>query len=134
MLASDYFAALQQALAGAAFTRNLEVHFVARTEHIGAVSGKVLFEDQSELHFMEYVSIEGEVVRRLKYRYHYQHANGTTIFRYDNKPHHRDVATFPNHKHVGELEQPAESAAPQLPAVLDEIARSIWQQSITNKE
>ena len=43
------------------------------------------------------------------------------IFRYDNAPHHRNIATFPHHKHSGE--DILESTEPTLFDVLLEIAQ-----------
>lgn len=42
------------------------------------------------------------------------------IFRYDNAPHHRQVATFSHHKHDGEVI--CDSREPSLEDVLLEIA------------
>lgn len=36
-----------------------------------------------------------------KYSYHWQKPNGQLIMRWDNKPHWRDLVTFPHHKHIG---------------------------------
>ncbi len=47
--------------------------------------------------------------------------NHKLIFRYDNAPHHRDVHTFPHHKH--ELEDVKGASEPGLKDVLLEIAR-----------
>lgn len=38
-----------------------------------------------------------------KYSYHWQKENGELIIRWDNKPHWKDLCTFPHHKHVGTL-------------------------------
>ncbi len=36
-----------------------------------------------------------------KYSYHWQESSGTLIMRWDNKPHWRELKTFPHHKHIG---------------------------------
>lgn len=36
-----------------------------------------------------------------KYSYHWQKQGGELIIRWDNKPHWRDIETFPHHKHQG---------------------------------
>jgi len=126
MLAKEYFAALQQALAESP-SCSQQVNFDARTEYIGVVRGTLIFEDESILHFTEYVNTEHQI-QRLKYRYQYQRADGVTIFRYDNAPHHKSVSTFPHHKHIGAGGQPVESTAPELQDVLDEIISLILTQ------
>ncbi len=51
-----------------------------------------------ELHIAEYVITEPNI-ERSKYRYHLQRADGTSVARWDNVPHHRDISTFPDHRH-----------------------------------
>ncbi|MBI4645296.1 MAG: hypothetical protein HY738_01565 [Bacteroidia bacterium] len=35
-----------------------------------------------------------------KYSYHWQKKDGKLIMRWDNKPHWKNIATFPHHKHI----------------------------------
>ena len=51
-----------------------------------------------ELHIAEYV-ITSPILERLKYRYHLQNTDNTLVSRWDNVPHHPQVATFPHHQH-----------------------------------
>jgi len=37
-----------------------------------------------------------------KYSYHWQKTDGELIIRWDNKPHWRNIETFPHHKHEGD--------------------------------
>ena len=37
-----------------------------------------------------------------KYSYHWQSADGRLLIRWDNAPHHPEIPTHPDHKHVGE--------------------------------
>ena len=55
------------------------------------------------------------------YVYHYQKANGTLVFRYDNTPHHPGIASFPHHKHVGGDVNIQATPAPDLDLTLREI-------------
>jgi hypothetical protein len=41
-------------------------------------------------------------VRRFTYAYHYQRAEGSFVFRYDNTGHFPGLLLFPHHKHVGD--------------------------------
>jgi hypothetical protein len=36
----------------------------------------------------------------IQYSFHLQDSRSRLLFRYDNAPHHRDVPSFPHHKHV----------------------------------
>jgi hypothetical protein len=61
---------------------------------------KAVLVDNSELHIREYVT-EADYL----YSYHWQDLNGTLRIRWDNSPHHRQIRTFPHHKHTPELEE-----------------------------
>ena len=90
-----------------------------RSEAKGFIRGLVLFDDGSELHVREFVDVSVGI-ERFKYSYHYMRG-GHLVFRYDNAADitARDFATYPHHKHVGEVIQAA--AAPTLYEVLEEI-------------
>jgi len=54
-----------------------------------------------------------------KYSYHWQKPDGILIMRWDNKPHWRDLKTFPYHKHIGAAIHPCHRVT--LEEVLVEI-------------
>ena len=56
--------------------------------------GRVEFYNGSILEFTESITPD-----RFRYRYQYMNADGSLIFRYDNVPHHPEIASFPDHKH-----------------------------------
>lgn len=66
----------------------------------GNLRGRLRFWDSSVLVFSEVLVTQGVVLQKVEYSYHYQTADGTRIFRYNNAPHHRLIATFPHHKHT----------------------------------
>ena len=81
------------------------VRFVSLTKKIynatqGYIGGSIIFENNHRLDFVEVKNTDIE--QKLKYRYHYMNENQVMIFRYDNAPHHAEVATFPHHKHEGD--------------------------------
>ncbi len=51
------------------------------------------------LHIAEYVTIDGNTLRCLKYRYQLQDKDDILVFRWDNAPHHKNIPTHPFHKH-----------------------------------
>ena len=92
---------------------------------IGTIHGILRFYDGSRLIFDEEVRLtKGRLVKG-DYRYHYQDAAGNLIFRYDNAPHHREVSTFPHHKHTPEGIVPSEM--PDLVEILREIDGLLYQ-------
>ena len=84
-----------------------------------------MFIDGSRLTFLEYIVVEGSKLRRLSYRFNYVDSGGKLVFRYDNAPHHREVPTFPHHKHLRDGRVVA-SEEPSLPKILKEI---LWMLS-----
>ncbi len=54
-----------------------------------------------------------------KYKYRLRNMDNLMIFRYDNAPHHQDVDSFPNHKHLpGKI---LNSTEPDVKEILSEI-------------
>ena len=57
---------------------------------------KATVKDGSTLYIREYVDAEER-----NYSYHWQDKRGKLIVRWDNAPHHRNLRTYPHHKHEG---------------------------------
>jgi hypothetical protein len=83
----------------------------------GLISGILAFEDDSELHFSEFVDLT-QPEPRLMYAYHFQDSNKALVFRYDNAA-HRPPLPSAEHKHIVSTVSPA--PAPTLTQVIDEI-------------
>ena len=64
----------------------------------GLIAGVLFFNDESQLHFREYVDLTLEQYR-VMYAYHSQNAVNDMIFRYDNAA-HRPTLPKPEHKHT----------------------------------
>ena len=87
------------------------------------MDGWIQFIDQSRLEFTQSITPE-----RCRYRFQYMNAEGHLIFRYDNAPHHREITTFPHHKHVGT--RVYESPAITLRQVVEEIVEQITDRAV----
>lgn len=71
--------------------------------------------DGSVLHVREYVDEEER-----QYSYHWQSSSGDMIIRWDNSQHHRELDTYPDHKHVGNDTLPSrESTLSDVLAVIE---------------
>lgn len=69
--------------------------------------GSILFVTELATHYSQ------------KYSYHWQKPNGDLIMRWDNKPHWRNLKTFPHHKHVeGRV---ISYPRPDIKEIIDEI-------------
>lgn len=88
-----------------------------RSAFRGFIAGVLKFEDESELHFREFIDTTF-LEPRLMYSYHYQDGQKQLIFRYDNAE-HKPLLSQPEHKHTPtgiEI-----SSASPLIEILDEI-------------
>ncbi|RLC99635.1 MAG: hypothetical protein DRI77_02375 [Chloroflexi bacterium] len=101
-----------------------KIRFEQPTNSDGRVQGQLRFYDGSTLVFEEKTVKRGRNIIKVVYRYHYQQADGTLAFRYDNAPHHPDVSTYPDHVHVGK--QIKASAPPDLSDVLRRIDEILY--------
>lgn len=91
--------------------------------------GRVQFWDGSTLQFAESLAMRGLALAKTRYSYHYQDAGEHLVFRYDNVPHHPQVATYTHHKHIGSAsfaERVEAAQAPELLAVLREIETYLY--------
>ena len=89
---------------------------------------RLRFYDNSTLYAAEELESLGQrEVERIEYAFHYQRADGTLIFRYDNSPHYPNLPTFPNHKHTPDGVIATEP--PDLADVLREIDALLYADS-----
>ena len=104
MVVADYFKTIEQLLGDSELIADKKVDFREFSSDEGMISGRLLFLGGYMLTFMEYIQIGKE---RPKYRFNLSDSNGDTIFRYDNAAHHKDLSTFPHHKHVNNEVKPS---------------------------
>ncbi|HID51192.1 MAG TPA: hypothetical protein EYP41_04030 [Anaerolineae bacterium] len=58
----------------------------------GYIGGSIFFEGGRQLDFVEVKHVD--FADKIKYRYQYMDEEQSLIFRYDNAPHHKHIATF----------------------------------------
>jgi hypothetical protein len=119
----SYFQLIHTILASSPVIKSQDVFAEKRTLTEGYLRANIVFSDGSLLHFRELVTTEPDI-QRISYTYHYQRADETIVFRYDDSPHFPLLPNAPHHKHIGESEV-VSSEAPDLPSVLSEIERLI---------
>lgn len=101
MTIDDYFATIERR-----FRQNVRIGAVeepitclASDDYNGLIRCRVFFWDHSYLDIYEVVSTELGYPVRVHYAYTYIR-EGQRVFRYDNAPHHPEIATHPHHKHI----------------------------------
>lgn len=70
--------------------------------------------DSSQLFIREYIDPEER-----NYSYHWQKNTGELIIRWDNAPHHKELNTFPHHRHK------KDSVSPSEPVTIEEVIEYI---------
>ncbi len=96
--AREYLGVVQNTIQAAPHVISFEIAFEEIDYRECYIRGKLQLTGDLQLHIAEYV-ITGPTLDRTKYRYHLQDADGRMLARWDNAPHHREVATFPHHRH-----------------------------------
>jgi len=97
------------------------------SEERGNLRIRIRFQNNSLLEISEAILIRKGRFIWLSYRYHYQNPDGSVIFRYDDTPHHPNVDTFPEHKHVGE--KVVNAHRPGLKNVISEVKNHLTSEN-----
>jgi hypothetical protein len=122
-LIDDYFQSRLKIVAELPRVHSSNFSLEKRGEHIGLMRGDIYFADNSRLHIRELVNLRS-APPRVMYAYHYQRADRSLIFRYDNTRHHPKLPNFPHHKHTTS-DTVSVFTPPDLETVLQEIVRLI---------
>jgi len=120
--ARDYLRQVLSTLDSNPIIVSYDVEFDVKSSTLILLHGTILFKDGSTLEFLELVKETDKGLERLKYRFQYTKGS-KLIFRYDNAPHHREIETFPHHKHVGNIVLPSKEK--NLLEVLKEVEGTI---------
>lgn len=124
MVIADYFKSVEQILNNSRLIIDKSIEFIEFSNDEGMVKGRLLFMGGYLLDFMEYISFGKE---RLKYRFNLSDNESNLIFRYDNVPHHKDIISFPHHKHIGTKVEPSTEIG--ISQVISEIEIIILNES-----
>jgi hypothetical protein len=117
----EYYRTIEAAIRDCSIARSRTIYKDEREDEILFLRGDIYFSDGSRLHFREFVQIkQGQPPNRYAYAFHYQRADETLVFPYDDTGHFPNLPTAPHHKHLGEIDVIAANA-PDLQFVLKEI-------------
>ncbi|MEJ2303355.1 MAG: DUF6516 family protein [Anaerolineales bacterium] len=127
----DYFASVERSLSQNPQISKIEepVTLLTSDDYNGLIRCRVYFWDSSFLDIYEVVSTELGYPVRISYAYTYLR-DDQRVFRYDNAPHHPEVATHPHHKHIGPSDRLAPADQPSLSQVFAEIEGLLGQQAV----
>ncbi len=114
----DYFLEIERNISCFDYIEKQQIEKQKIDDSFGIIKG-LLFIEGCKLEFIEVVRIIFGVNNKIKYKYHFMTTNNTLIFRYDNAKHHKDLATYPHHKHMNSVVIPSEE--PDMLIILKEI-------------
>ena len=101
---------------------NIQKH-LGPTNNTVYVKGSIIFIDSSVLDIAIFANKTSTVISIEKYRFQYMDKQGQMLFRYDNAPHHPELSSFPEHKHVGD--RTISLPQPDLKNIFNEITALI---------
>jgi len=110
--------AIESAIQGSIAVVTYGLNVVQLSPATAYIEGEIVFAEGIRLFFFEFWRRSSDNIERDKYRYHCMEIDNQLIFRYDNAPHHSNVATFPHHKHLPT--EIRESLPPHFEGVLAE--------------
>lgn len=103
--AADYIDEIKSLLISAPFVVDVEILREEAIGNDGLYRLRAKLEDGSEVQMFErFELVEHGLTLVGKYSFHWQQQNGTLLKRWDNAPHHPEIATFPDHVHDGREE------------------------------
>lgn len=125
MFVEAYFEEIKRVIDACPLIISKKIELDTRTEFTGIIRGSLVFINNTILHFREVVDVEYKI-EKIKYSYQYQeYSTNKCIFRYDNANHHKEIKTFPHHKHIEETVTVTDSKEVLLFNVIEEIEREI---------
>jgi len=87
------------------------------------LKGHLVIIDASILEIAIFATESSNTLSIVKYRFHYMDSTDRMLFRYDNAPHHSEIASHPHHKHIGNRIIP--TTLPSITEILNEISTFI---------
>jgi len=115
----EYFTAVRHLLQNVCQARAERYEEQVLSGNRGNLRIRLRFADQALLEISEALVLVVGEPQWLSYRYHYQDPSMGLVFRYDNAPHHPEVPTHPDHRHIGD--DVLASPHPSIEQVLQEV-------------
>lgn len=96
----DYFLEFSEIISHLDIITNHSITNKKIDDYSGIIRGKIYIDNYC-LELLEIIFLFNNPQKeKKKYSYHFMDENDVLIFRYDNAYHHREIKTFPHHKHL----------------------------------
>lgn len=118
MLLDDYLSQIKNVLDNTApLLINDSLTIDKRPQQQAHIFGVLIFMDESQLHFREFIDGSEGWIEKVAYSYHLQDKSNQLLFRYDNAK-HKPALDFDEHKHC--FDDIIYAPAPHLQQVMQE--------------
>lgn len=124
-LIQKYFQNIEIRLIGSSVITSYQIIRQEIAPDNGKLRIKIIFTDESLIEFFEYVEEYLGCIRILKYSFHWQNKYGQLIKRWDNAPHHAELACFPHHVHYEDGSVKGVEQIPDAIFIIDEVEKLI---------
>jgi hypothetical protein len=122
----DYFLNFSESLAYLDIITSHSLTKKKIDDYSGIIRGRICF-GKFSLDVLEVVFLfNNPQVKKKKYSYHFMDSNSVLIFRYDNAMHHKELSSFPHHKHL--KNEVVASSEPNINTILREIKSYLERQ------
>lgn len=123
---AEHFSQILDTARSNSWVRNEDLTFREIDDKEGYIRGILYLHGGCALHIAEYVEIKNGRAKCIKYRYQLQDRKEKLLARWDNAPHHKEIATFPNHKHRrdGEIVPSPEMNIFLILSLMDDILKN----------
>mgnify|MGYP001134823819 CR=1 FL=1 len=91
----------------------------------GKLRVKATLSNGGTVELFEYVTEAAGQIMTRKYSFHWQNAQGNLVRRWDNAPHHKELANAPYHSHAADGAVQGTLGAMDMLKVIDEIEKSV---------
>jgi len=123
MNAGDYLSNIKTILYLEPYIKEISILREETQGFSGLYRIKLQLKDENMLEIFERFSIKDQTIHVSKYSFHWQDKDKNIIKRWDNAPHHKQLKTFPHHKHDGDEKNVLPCFHPTLLEVLDEVCQ-----------
>lgn len=123
---AEYFESVKDRILADSFVIDFKILKYVDRSNNGHMRARVIFSDESNLEFSEFIEQSAEnAIRLVTYSYHWTDHNDKLIRRWDNANHFPKLKDFPHHIHEGKTGEVISGKPINIFEALDEIAASL---------
>lgn len=126
---AQWLSSVEAYLLAWSYSRQVVVDYGETGNGVAQYRLRVTLQNGSMLQCVERAHVKSGSLLIEKYSFHWQHADGSMIRRWDNAPHHPEIISFPNHVHEGDENHVLAHEAVDVFQVLENIEKALAGQA-----